>query len=472
MDKTAIILLAAGLGKRLGFGLPKAAVCIENKPIVLHMLGAVSKIKPDRIILVTGYKRELVEQIVRDGAQSEGCSLSDLSFAFQAEQLGTGHAVQSAMEVLGSFTGTVLILYGDMPLIRHQTLSALLEAHRRNKASLSFVSLISDRPNSYGRVIRDHSSGLVTKVVEARDRSPQESLINEFNAGIYAVNSAFLASAIKSLGRQNSQSEYYLTDIIAQAVKEGQTVVTYPLRDAEELQGVNDLFDLTLVNKTLNARRVRELILSGALVQDPGSLYLDPQVQVAPGARIGPQVQLYGNTTIASGAVIDGLSLLRDTTVEKNAHLKLGINAEKAVIGEDATVGPFANLREGTILGPKTRIGNFVETKKAVLGEGSKAPHLTYLGDCSVGQYTNIGAGTITCNYDGYKKHQTTIGNNVFIGSNSALIAPLSIEDGAIVGAGSVITKKVEKDSLALTRAPQISTPGWARVRRERMAEK
>jgi bifunctional UDP-N-acetylglucosamine pyrophosphorylase / glucosamine-1-phosphate N-acetyltransferase len=359
-----------------------------------------------------------------------------------------------------------------MPLVRHETLFQLLELHVRQKATLSLVSLITDQPYSYGRVVRDSTGQSSLKIIEASDCTPGEFQIKELNLGIYAVDSAFLRPAVESLDNSNAQGEYYLTDIVARASKEGQTTTVLPISDPDQGIGVNDLLDLTNVNQVINKRRVRELILSGVAVQDPSSLYIEKEVRVATGARIGPQVQLLGATAIEEGVQIDGMCLLKDTTVRKNAHLKIGLHAEKAVIGQGSSVGPFAHLREGTTLGDDTRIGNFVETKKAFLGAGSKAGHLTYLGDCTIGQHTNIGAGTITCNYDGYKKSQTNIGNNVFIGSNTALVAPVSVADGAVVGAGSVITRNVEKDSLAVTRAPQVSKPNWAKLRREKHAAK
>jgi bifunctional UDP-N-acetylglucosamine pyrophosphorylase/glucosamine-1-phosphate N-acetyltransferase len=379
--------------------------------------------------------------------------------------------VRAALPQLGSFSGTVLILYGDAPLIKFTTVETLLKLHSERQATLSLVTLITHAPNAYGRIVRDSKSGQILRIVELKDCTESEACISEFNPGIYAVESGFLAPALSNLKNNNAQHEYYLTDIVAEAVKAGKLIVSHPSFDAREMQGVNDWYELQAVNNTLRARRVDELLRSGVKIMDPASLFVDLGVQVAPGVVLGPNVQLLGKTVLEAGVLVDGSALLKDTVAQSGAHIKFCVQSEGAVIGKDAAVGPFAHLRAGTVLGQEVKVGNFVETKKAVLERGVKASHLSYLGDCTVGEETNIGAGTITCNYDGHKKHQTTIGKEVFIGSNSALVAPVKIEDGAMVGAGSVITKDVEQDSLAVARAQQVSKPGWAKARRTRQSK-
>ena len=467
MDKIAVLVLAAGLGKRTKSSVPKALLQTSDQPLVLHVLETVSGLQPDRVVVVTGHKRELVEKEIRERVAQAPLPFKDLSFAHQPEPLGTGHAVKCALPVLQGFTGTVLILYGDVPLIRLGTLQALLETHHKERATVTILALVTGNTNTYGRIVRG-SDGKVLEIIEARDCKPQHALVREFNAGFYAVDSAFLPAAVESLQNNNVQKEFYLTDIVGKAVQEGQNVAVSSLGDDSEVQGVNDLSDLYLVNQALRQRRARELLLSGVHVLDAQTLFLDRSVRIAAGATLGPLVQLYGKTIVEEDAVIEGCALLRDVIVRKGAHIKLGVRAEKSEVGPSAQVGPFAHLREGSVLGPEARVGNFVETKKASLEAGVKASHLTYLGDCHIGENTNIGAGTITCNYDGFHKSRTDIGRDVFIGSDTCLVAPVKVGDGAVVGAGSVITKDVDKDALALTRAPQTSKPDWARRRREK----
>jgi bifunctional UDP-N-acetylglucosamine pyrophosphorylase/glucosamine-1-phosphate N-acetyltransferase len=392
-------------------------------------------------------------------------------FAHQPEQRGTGDAVRCALPALEGFTGTVVILYGDSPLVSADTIRSLLKSLHDTQATLALISITADPSVPYGRILRDRTSGRILGIREAKDCSSEERLITEMNSGVYAVDSAFLAPAVTELKNDNVQKEFYLTDIVERAVREGQRVEAILAANSRELHGVNTLGELAMINRVLHEQKIKSLIDSGVNIEDPETVYIDEGVTVAPGARIGPNVQLRGATSIGANVVIEGSAFIKNCTVGAEATIKFSVAAEDASIGAHASVGPFAHLRGGTVLGDHVKIGNFVETKKAVLADGAKASHLTYLGDCTVGADTNIGAGTITCNYDGYKKFQTTIGRGVFIGSNSALVAPVTIEDGATVGAGSVITKTVERDSLAVTRAPQVAKVGWSKRKRE-LAEK
>jgi bifunctional UDP-N-acetylglucosamine pyrophosphorylase/glucosamine-1-phosphate N-acetyltransferase len=305
------------------------------------------------------------------------------------------------------------------------------------------------------------------RIVETKDCNPEELLISEVNSGIFAVDLAFLKPAVEGLTNDNAQREFYLTDIVSRAVGEGQQVVAFPLGDPREAAGVNNLSDLHFVNSTLANRQIASLQSEGVHFVDPVSTFIDPQVTIAPGAKIGPNVQLRGETTIASDVVIEGSALLIDAKVAAQAEIRFGSRVEGAVIGEAASVGPFAHLRPGTTLGKHVRVGNFVEIKNSQLANGAKASHLSYLGDATIGAETNIGAGTITCNYDGYRKSKTEIGGGVFVGSNSCLVAPVNVGAGALIAAGSVITRDVPEDALALARAEQITKPGWAKKRRE-----
>jgi len=464
MEKIGVVILGAGLGKRLGGELPKVLHKTSEKSLIAHVLDSVLPLNPERIAVVTGYKRELVEKTLSDLYPA-----APLKFAYQAEQKGTGHAVLMAAGLFEDFVGTVVILYGDAPLLSTDSIRHLLRLHHETKATVSLVTAHLSEPAAYGRIIRDVKSNQVVSIKEAKDCSAQDLLIQEICQGSYAVDSAFLWPAVQGLKNDNSQKEFYLTDIIAKAASEGQHVSSFPLPAVEEALGVNDQYDLQLVNQELNARRLRALMRSGVIIRDLGSTFIDLSVTIAPGVIIGPNVQVRGATTLSPRVLIDGTATISDCKVGEGAHIKLGVVAEGASIGPDASIGPFAHIRAGTELGAEVKIGNFVETKKALLKKGVKASHLTYLGDCTIDEDSNIGAGTITCNYDGYQKYQTTIGKGVFIGSNSALVAPIIIEDGATIGAGSVITERVKSNSLAVTRSPQIAKADWSTRKRTLM---
>lgn len=468
MEKVFCIILAAGLGKRLGGDLPKAIVKTHRGALIDLVLGGLAALRPEKTVIVVGHKRELVEQHV---AQSETAKGHKIEFAHQAEQLGTGHAVRCALPHLVGINGTVVISYADHPLFTHGTLTHFTNYHTFKKSTLSMISFSAPPPNGYGRIIRN-PAGAVIRITEAKDCNPEELLISEVNSGIYAVDSAFLKPAVESLEPNNAQKEYYLTDIVAKAAREGQTVSAFLLGDAREAAGVNNRSDLTFINSVLAERHVSELVASGVEFVDAKSCWIDPEVTVAPTATIGPHVQLRGKTSIGPGAEIEGSSLLIDTEVHARAQVRLGSRVEGAVIGEETTVGPCAHVRPGTVLGKHVRIGNFVEVKNATLADGAKASHLTYLGDCEIGEDSNIGAGTITCNYDGYKKSHTSIGRGVFVGSNSCLVAPVRLGDGSLVAAGSVVTQDVPQDALALGRATQVNKTDWAKRRRDALERK
>ncbi|MFO0415729.1 MAG: bifunctional UDP-N-acetylglucosamine diphosphorylase/glucosamine-1-phosphate N-acetyltransferase GlmU [Pseudomonadota bacterium] len=466
MDDIYCIVLAAGLGKRLGGDTPKALAKTRDGALIDLVLNGLSALRPRKTVVVVGHKREMLERHLLGDARFAGLNIE---FAHQAEQLGTGHAARCALPHLEGLAGTIVITYADHPLFTQQTLKHFVDFHSFKKATLSTISFISPPPSGYGRVIRS-GAGDVLSITEAKDCTPEQLLISEVNSGVYAVDSSFLRPALQGLENNNAQGEFYLTDIVEKAANEGQRVSAFPLGDPNEAAGVNTLADLRFVNSVLAARQIAQLEDSGVIFDDPQTCYIEPGVSIEAGARIGPNVQLRGATRIEAQAVCEGGSLLIDSTIKSRVQIKLGSRVEGATIGEDSSVGPFANIRPGTVLGSGCRIGNFVETKSATLADGAKASHLTYLGDCVVGKDTNIGAGTITCNYDGYKKSTTTIGSDVFVGSNSCLVAPVKIEDGALIAAGSVITSDVPKDALALGRATQSIKQGWAKRRREALS--
>jgi bifunctional UDP-N-acetylglucosamine pyrophosphorylase/glucosamine-1-phosphate N-acetyltransferase len=473
MESIAIFVLAAGRGKRMGMDMPKVLAETGSGALIHHVLNSASTLSPEKVLVVTGHGRDQVEKAVVDGASEYGYSAEAVSFVNQKEQLGTGDAARHAFESLGEFQGTVVILSGDVPLIDGETLKALLQKHADTKATVSLISARTEKPGSYGRVIREAADSKgrkpVSKIVEAKDATEEELLCNEINSGIYAIDSAFLGPALSELTNDNAQGELYLTDVVERAVKEGQTVSAYLIDDIEEVQGVNTPADLTVVLAALKKRRVQELLASGVIIDDPQTTYVDAGVEIEAGVRLGPQVQLHGSTRLKTGVVIEGNAYLKDTTVGEGTILKYCVRAEEALVGKNCMIGPFAQLRPGAELADDVRIGNFVEIKNSKLAKGAKANHLAYLGDSEIGANVNIGAGTITCNYDGYNKSKTVIGDGASTGSNSSLIAPVTIGAGAYVGAGSVISKDVEQDALALSRAEQKVYPGWSRRRREKM---
>ena len=467
METVALLVLAAGLGKRMKSDLPKVLVAARGQPLLAHVLRSAAALRPERVIIVTGYRAELVEERVNSLVQS-GLPVQGLQFTRQLEQRGTGDAVKSALPALVGYRGTVLIVCGDTPLLRADTLTRLVETHAKSGNAVTLLSARVMNANQYGRVLRSADGAVVERIVEARDCSPAELQINEINTGVYAVDATYLAPAVSALTNANAQREYYLTDIVGAARAQGKRVGAVVLHDGNEALGVNDPLDLAAIERIMNARKIEELQRSGVRFEDPASAYIDDTVRVGKDTVIGPNVQLRGSTVVGEGCVFEGTALLKDTTVGDHVLFRLGVRTEDAKVGTGSQIGPFAHLRPGTVLGEAVHIGNFVETKKATLATGAKANHLTYLGDVTVGERTNVGAGTITCNYDGYGKYQTTIGNDVFIGSDTCLVAPVEVQDGATIGAGSVITKTVEKDSLALTRAELMTKPGWSKNRRER----
>jgi bifunctional UDP-N-acetylglucosamine pyrophosphorylase/glucosamine-1-phosphate N-acetyltransferase len=384
----------------------------------------------------------------------------------QEQQLGTGHAVLQAASLIESAAEKrVLILSGDVPLTRIETLRALLEEHERSGNALTLLTMKLTDPAMYGRIIRDADGG-VARIVEAKDASDDEKLIDEVNAGIYIFEGAHLFDNLRNLGNKNAQGEYYLTDVLATLREQGQRVGAMIVGDPVEALGVNSRSELAQVENEIQRRVVEQLMNEGVTFRNPSTVVIDSTVSIGADTVVYPFVTLEGRTRIGEGCVVEPGVHLTNVSVGNDVHLKTGTVAEDAIIEDEASVGPYAHLRPGTKLGRHVKVGNFVETKKAVFGEGAKASHLSYIGDADVGADVNIGAGTITCNYDGKNKHKTVIEDGAFIGSDSQLVAPIRIGRGAYVGAGSTITKDVPPDALALTRAPQKIVEGWATRRR------
>ena len=436
---------------------------LGGRPLVRFPLDALATLEPDRVVLVVGHQADDVRSAVADAR------LRDLRIAVQAEQRGTGHAVASAAEAYAGFTGDVLILYGDVPLVRPATLRALLDEHRLQKADLTLVTMSFADPTGYGRIIRDEE-GRVTGIVEERDATDTQRAITEVNPGLYAVRSEVLFPLLDELTPANAQGELYLTDLVALAARDGGRVASVQTGTADEVAGVNTRADLARMEAILKSALVERWMAAGVTFEDPATAWIGPEVTIGADTVIGPNVQLRGRTRIGTGCRVDGTAYLVDATLGDRVHLLFACVVEQEEIGDDARVGPFARLRPGTRLAERVHIGNFVETKQAALGPGAKANHLTYLGDCEVGADTNVGAGTITCNYDGStgKKSRTTIGARVQIGSDTQLVAPVTVGDDAYTAAGSVITKDVPPGALGVARERQTNIEGYSERRKER----
>jgi bifunctional UDP-N-acetylglucosamine pyrophosphorylase/glucosamine-1-phosphate N-acetyltransferase len=459
----AVVVLAAGLGTRMRSRRAKVLHELAGRPLLHYPLAALRPLSPARVVLVVGHQADLVR------AAAEAAGAHGFESVVQAEQRGTGHAVRCAMEALAGFDGDVIVLYGDVPLVRTETLAALVAAHRGAEAALTLLTLCFSDPTGYGRIVRD-GTGRVERIVEERDATPAERAIEEINPGFYCIRADVLAPLLQRLRPNNAQGELYLTDVVGMAAAGGMRVESVRVDDPDEVAGVNSRADLARLEGRVRAALVERFMAAGVTFEDPATAYLGADVEIGPDTVIGPNVVLRGKTRIGTGCRLDGTNFLVDTIVGDGAQLLFGTVADGAEIGVEARVGPYARLRPGTRLGARVHIGNFVETKKAVVGEGAKANHLTYLGDCEIGADTNVGAGTITCNYDGFKKSVTRIGARVQIGSDTQLVAPVSVGDDAYVGAGTTVTKDVPPGALAVSRTPMRVVDGWTGRKRKQEA--
>ncbi|WP_397380428.1 bifunctional UDP-N-acetylglucosamine diphosphorylase/glucosamine-1-phosphate N-acetyltransferase GlmU [Pseudomonas sp.] len=444
-----IVILAAGQGTRMRSALPKVLHPVAGKSMLGHVIDTAGLLKPQGIHVVIGHGAELVR---------ERLAADDLNFVLQSEQLGTGHAVAQALPALSA--ERVLILYGDVPLIEVETLQRLLQQVSEQQLGLLTVNLKD--PTGYGRIVRDEQ-GVVKAIVEHKDASAQQRLISEGNTGILAVPGKRLGDWLGRLSNSNAQGEYYLTDVIAMAVADGLVVATEQAADEMEVLGANDRIQLSQLERHYQYRAARRLMVQGVTLIDPARFDLRGEVTVGRDVSIDINVILEGQVVIEDGVQIGPNCVIKNSTLRKGAIVKANSHLEGADMGEGADCGPFARLRPGSVLGAKAHVGNFVELKNAKLGEGAKAGHLSYLGDAEIGARSNIGAGTITCNYDGANKFKTVLGDDVFIGSNSALVAPVTLGDRATTGAGSVITGDVPDNTLAVGRAKQRNIEGWKR---------
>ena len=444
-----IVILAAGQGTRMRSALPKVLHPVAGKAMLGHVIDTARQLKPQGIHVVIGHGAERVrEQLAAD----------DLNFVLQSEQLGTGHAVAQALPALSA--ERVLILYGDVPLIEVETLQRLLQQVSEQQLGLLTVNL--NDPTGYGRIVRDER-GVVKAIVEHKDASAEQRLIREGNTGILAVPGKKLGDWLGRLSNSNAQGEYYLTDVIAMAVADGLVVATEQAADEMEVLGANDRIQLSQLERHYQYRAARRLMLQGVTLIDPARFDLRGEVTVGRDVSIDINVILEGQVVIEDGVQIGPNCVIKNSILRKGAIVKANSHLEGAEVGEGADCGPFARLRPGSVLGARAHVGNFVELKNAKMGEGAKAGHLSYLGDAEIGARSNIGAGTITCNYDGANKFKTVLGEDVFIGSNSALVAPVTLGDRATTGAGSVVTSDVPNNTLAVGRAKQRNIEGWKR---------
>ncbi len=466
MSSLAVVILAAGLGKRMVSQTPKVLHPLLGQPMLGHVLDAATQLAPDKLVVVTGHGRAQVEAWVAQWTQANAAKLAAGAAPQcfeQPYQGGTGHAVQCAQPGW-SGVDEVLILYGDTPLLTAATLQDLRKARAGGLLSL-LVGELPD-PTGYGRVVLN-DQGRIAAVVEHKDASEAQRQIRVINAGMMSVDAQFLAAALPELKPNNAQGELYLTDLLGMAAQQGQPGAPHVLPDHREIQGVNHRGELALCGEILRDRVNRAWMLRGVTFDDPATTLVETSVQLSADVQVGGSVELRGATTIAGGAIIERGCVLRDVIVSEGAHLLPYTVASESEIGPGAHVGPFAHLRPGTRLEAKVKVGNFVETKKAHLGIGAKASHLSYLGDAEIGPDCNIGAGTITCNYDGVNKFKTVLGRGVFIGSDTQLVAPVTLGDQAYVGAGTTVTRDVPAGALIVTRAPTTIKEGWVAKKAE-----
>lgn len=447
----SVVILAAGKGTRMRSSLPKVLHPVANTPMVQHVINAAKAVNADNINLIYGHGADVLKSTISD---------SELHWVEQAEQLGTGHAVIQSLPHLPD-DHNVLILYGDVPLIKPSTLERLLNTQPEN--GIGLLTVVLDDPTGYGRIVRE--SGNVVGICEHKDAAGNDALlaIQEVNTGIMAVNAELLKTWLGRINNDNAQQEYYLTDIIALANEDGAPIVAAHPDSAVEVEGANDRVQLANLEREFQRRAAEALMREGASLLDPSRIDIRGSVTVGTDVVIDANVIFEGEVHLESGVHIEANCILRNCSIGAGSYLRSHTLVENSIVGENCTLGPFARLRPDSEMKNNSHVGNFVEMKKSTLGEGSKANHLSYIGDSEVGQKVNIGAGTITCNYDGANKHKTIIGDGAFIGSNSSLVAPITIGENATVGAGSTVSKQIEDDVLVVVRGKAVKKTGWKR---------
>ena len=460
----AIAILAAGKGTRLKSRHPKVLHEIAGKPLLAHVVSAAMQVVPaQNIFAIIGHEAEKVRAAL---------AATGIGFVLQTEQRGTGHAMMQAREALRNFQH-VLVLSGDVPLIAPGTIAHVRDFHTSNNADMTILTAEPGDPTGYGRVFRRAAKGKPTdevdRIVEQKDLRGKEAKEREINSGIYAFATGPLYEQIGKLGTNNANGEYYLTDIAELLQKSKKKVLALRAEDSNEVLGVNTRMELAQLDEQLRARKARELMLAGTTIFRPDTCDIDAEVEIGTDTVIEPFVQLIGRTKIGSDCRIRSYSVITNCEIGDKVLIRPGCILEDSIVRDGAQLGPYSHLRPGSDIGEGAHVGNFVETKKTRLGKGSKANHLTYLGDAEIGEGVNVGAGTITCNYDGVNKHATVIGDGVFVGSDTTLVAPVRVARGAYIGAASCITEDVPEDALAVGRARQINKEGWAKERRAKI---
>ncbi|TLM65365.1 MAG: bifunctional UDP-N-acetylglucosamine diphosphorylase/glucosamine-1-phosphate N-acetyltransferase GlmU [Deltaproteobacteria bacterium] len=456
----AAVILAAGQGTRMKSSLPKVLHPVAGKPMLAHVVATARAAGAAPVVAVVGHGADRVRAAFAD---------TGVHFALQAEQLGTGHALRCAVPALAGFTGELLLLCGDVPLLRAETLAALLQHHRRQGAVVTVLTAEMDDPRGYGRIIRGGDG--VERIVEEKDATAQERAVREINTGIYVFAAPRVFTLLAGLTNDNAQGEYYLTDVVAAARTAGERVAALAAACAEETMGINDRVQLAEAGKVMRGRINEGHLRNGVTLLDPLTAYIEPEVTIGADTTIHPGVHLRGRTVVGRDCELEPGVIITDCTLGDRVHVKAGSVLAGSTVGADTDIGPMAHLRPGTVLAGENKIGNFVETKKAAIGKGSKASHLTYLGDAEIGSGVNVGCGTITCNYDGVNKHVTIIEDDVFVGSDVQFVAPVRVGRGSLIGAGSTITKDVPADALAITRAEQKVIEGWVSRKRNKTAK-
>src|SRR5512139_430454 len=447
-----VVILAAGQGKRMHSRLPKVLHPLGGRPMLLHVLDSARRLSPGRLAVVIGHGGETV---------AAHLDMPDVAWALQERQLGTGHAVMQALPKLEE-AGVVLVLYGDVPRIATGTLRSLFAAAAENQ--LALLTQEVDDPKGYGRIVRD-GAGRVARIVEERDATEGERAIREVNTGVVAAPYAKLKGWLAQLTNGNVQGEYYLTDIVAAAAAEGYPVAVRRPQSPTECLGVNSKRELARLERLLQMDRAQALLDAGVTLADPARIDVRGELTCGRDVAIDVNCIFEGRVVLGDGVKVGAHCILRDVTVGESTEIRPFSLVEEASVGANARIGPYARIRPGTQLGDEVHVGNFVEVKATTMGRGSKANHLAYVGDATVGRDVNIGAGTITCNYDGARKHRTVIGRNVFLGSDTQLIAPVTIGEGSVVAAGTTVTQSVPADSLAIARVQQVNRVGWAAKR-------
>lgn len=463
----AIAIMAAGKGTRLKSKHPKVMHEIGGKPLLQYVVDAAKAVLPaNDVFVIIGHEAERVR---------EAMAGTGVQFVLQEEQLGTGHAIMSARQALKGYDD-VLVLSGDVPLLRAETIRAIRDFHLKNNAAMTILTADFPNPAGYGRIVRKKKGGRqsdeVEAIVEQKKLTPQQEKIRESNSGIYAFATKPLFEHLSELRTDNPHGEYYLTDVAAILAKKKATVLALKAGSQHEVAGANNRAELAQLDAEARARKAAELMAAGVTIFRPETCVIDAAVEVGPDTIIEPFVQLLGGTRIGADCRIQSYSVITSSEIGDGVQVRHGCIITDSRVAPSAVIGPYSHLRPGSDIGPEAHVGNFVETKKAKLGRGAKANHLTYLGDAVIGERVNVGAGTITCNYDGVHKHTTIIEDGAFIGSDSTLVAPVRVGRNAYVGAAACVTEDVPEDALAIARARQVNKPGWAKVKREEIAAK